>query len=332
MKKYLLFRKYELNFLMGYMRVGVPKYDSFIYAVEGFIDICKSLFKVHIPDVNEKMEIAEYAGSEENLQIAVYFVNSIGEAYSKIAEDASLSGKMGRHGVKITDGVLLDYAKKAVFYLKTTLKWNQRLENREVYYRNLGCAYERMDRLENKVGLHADEIISNYKKAFSLVVSNKNEKKERIQKVYHTLLSYYERYMRISFGVEKDSFKEKETFMAFLEKVKGCIGKEKIDLLENYQQVSEIAILDNPRFSLQKSLNGFAWTWILILLLNNDNHTKEKYVDAEEVYLQKVKENLDVLKAMDINDTYSEELMQRYRMIKNYLNEQKRYISVDYET
>lgn len=319
LERYLLFRKYEFTFLMGYMRVGVPKFDSFIYAANGFAQISNK-FGVELPEVDGDQDDWEYTGEDDNLEIAVYFVNTIGEAYSKIIEDKGLIGKRSQKE-KITQEMMKNFAEKAVKYLEITVKWNQSIGTREVYYRNLGCAYERMDRLFGQIGSHAKEIISNYKKSFLIVISNNEEKMDRIQKIYHTLLSYYERYMRIYFRLDKKAiFKEKKNFIDFLEKIEGCVEIEIKEYLVHYQQASEIAMMDNARFSLQKSLNGFAWTWILVFLLNNDKYIKEKYVEAEDVYMKKIRNIINVLDAMGINDTYSQELKERYEIIEEYLN------------
>lgn len=326
LEKYLLFRKYEFNFLMGYLRTGVPKYESFIYAAEGFAKISNK-FGVNVPCLDREIEKLEYTGEDENLQVAVYFMNTLGEAYSKIIEETGLIGKRGGHGVEITKETMIGFAEKAVAYLEIAVKWNQRLEAREVYYRNLGCAYERMDRvMGDRFGSHADEIISNYRKAFQIVISNKEEKISRVQNIYHTLLSYYERYMRVSFksgDKEKSVFEDKEGFSDFLGKVKERIEPKTKEYLVHYQRVSEIAVMDNARFSLQRNLNGFSWTWILVLLLSNDQFMKEEYANTAVSYMERIKDILDMLEAMNIEDAYCKELKKRYGIINSYLINQE---------
>ena len=51
-----------------------------------------------------------------------------------------------------------------------------------------------------------------------------------------------------------------------------------------------------------------------------DKYIKEKYVEAEDVYMKKIRNIINVLDAMGINDTYSQELKERYQIIADYLN------------
>lgn len=324
---YLEYKLYEFHFLLGYMLKEVELYDAFKTAAEGFIRI-SSRFGVKIPDYekkNKKVDSISYNGTSENLNVAVYFLNTIGEAYSKISAEKSLIGQHDKANVKITEEDMITYSNKAIFYLRLTMKWNEKLEEKEVYYRNLGCAYERADRISNKFGAHASAIINNYKEAFINVISNKEVKMSRVQNVYHTLLSYYERYMKFTFFIGvigKDLHENIELFEKFLRGENIGIDISVKEYLFEYQRISEIAITDNARFSLQRVLCGLSWTWIVVLLLKNDEFIAMEYPNSLTSYLIKIKEQIDISEIMGItDDNYFKELKKRYDMICEYLQE-----------
>lgn len=323
LEKYLCFRKHEFSFLKGYILGGVQKYETFRSSARGFEEISYK-FDLVLPCMNEDIEDAEYRGKEEKLQVAVYFLNTIGEAYSKIIEDISLVNQYNDSKVKITKDEMIGYAKKAIAYLKLAVKWNQRLEEREVYYRNLGCAYERMDKLMDQFGQHSKQIINNYKKAFQVAILNGESNLNRIQKIYHTLLSYYERHIKFSFGYEegKHAFEKVSELSELLKIIKKQRGRNVQKYLIDYRRVVELGVTDTVRGVFTHNMNGLSWTWIVVFLLSGDEVIETEYPENIEYYLKKINGVIEIRQIMGIgeNDKWYLELEKRYEILCEYLD------------
>lgn len=327
---YLLCRREDFFFMQGYLEKGMKKVQEFLHAAAGYEKLCAN-FGVFLPQMGQYKESTLDGMNKDRLEIAAYFVNAIGESYSKVSEQKSLLGKCNEaSGEVISEESMKGYSDKAIFYLNLATRWSGDLEKREVYYRNLGCAYERADRLSDHFGEHAEEILSNYKTAWKYVVSNIEEEESRVQKVYYTLLSYYERYMRSEFGYnskEDTVFKDMMSFHSFLKSLENNkISKQTKEYLKEFQQTSEVAIADHARFSLQRNLNGMAWTWIVILLFVNDGDMKAEYPDKIERYLKKIREDIRAVEAMGINDDYYKELVKRYKVMSDYYKAYRVYL------
>lgn len=320
-EKYLLFRKYEFSFLKGYLFDGIKMYEAFMSAVKGFEKIGT---KFGLKKPYSEMDIYEmkYEAEEANLQVAVYFMNAMGEAYSKIIQDTSIKNKCIENDVKILETDLLGYAEKAVKYLELAVKWNQRLDEREVYYRNLGCAYERMDKLKEQFGQHSEQIISNYRKAFHVAVLNGETNTRRIQKIYHTVLSYYERYIKYSLVGKEDeyAFKDISELSKLLMKVKMYRRSLRKHLID-YRCVVELGIADNVRFILPHNMNGLSLTWVVVFILSGDKVIRAEYREDIRYYMHKINNIIETRKVMglDKNDNWYKELDKRYTVLCEYL-------------
>lgn len=330
--RYLKLRKSMFHFLKGYMLSGVWKYKEFKLAVDGFEGISKE-FGIRLPVYGNDVTTQQVKEGleDKSLEIATYFFNIIGESYSKLAEDSSLYAKekeiFAIYGVRITKEKLIDYSQKAIFYLKLCTELSKNVREREVYYRNLGCAYERADKLLNEFGCHSEQIIRCYKEAFKKIISDDEEQNKRIQKVYHTLLSYYESYIKHGlYDVSMSFFTDKEDVLAFTNKARKIEGIKREDVcnyITEYQKVSQIAITDHARFSLQRVLNGMAWTWIVLLILNKDEKVTHDYPNGPEYYMSRIADIIETLNVMRLDDDYFYELKKRYEALRRYLNKQK---------
>ena len=60
------------------------------------------------------------------------------------------------------------YSEWAIVFCKYAVEYSENIYEREVYYRNLACAYERRDRLHN-FGDHMKLIIENYQKSNNVI-------------------------------------------------------------------------------------------------------------------------------------------------------------------
>lgn len=324
-KRYLCFRQTMFYFMIGYMKNRMERFDSFLKAANGFKKNATDSFSIKLPGEQGNKERND---QEENLIIKIYFLNVIGESYSKLVHEAKLIGKTetDERGEKITEERLEEYSNQSILYLSECVKLSQNTKEREVFYRNLGCAYERKDRLLENFGKHANEIINSYKQAFRLIMSDDDEVAKRIQNVYHTLLSYYESY--IQHGLRKvieTFFETEEERKAFTNKIGSQANKASVDeeqaykYVPEYQKSSEFAVADHTRFTLQRILNGMAWTWVVMLLLNNEKDIVDEYPEDLEYYMEKIKDSIDMLKIMQLkNDNYFECLQKRYTILEKY--------------
>lgn len=178
---YLKYRIAEFNFYSGYC-CDVSKRDKFfraaiqIYLETGeFFGACKPPYEEEQVYPNIKCKEIR----RDSAKISAYFCNSIGEAYSKIIEhkDKILCEKKDVN----------DYGLKAIYYCAYAAHW----DNRETYWRNLGCAIERhykSDILEQYEVLH-----DVYNKALSINAT---------PNAFKVLLSVSDKYINKLLGIE----------------------------------------------------------------------------------------------------------------------------------
>ena len=133
---YIIFRKACFNFLKGYCYHGKDRKGLFDKAIDG-LEKVKDTFEADIPEYKEYDDYSAIAFEEcspERKNMSAYFCNMIGESFSKVIQDkTSLSGNMD-------DAQIHEYEKKAIYYCGHARKWAKR----EIYYRNYGCALERV--------------------------------------------------------------------------------------------------------------------------------------------------------------------------------------------
>ncbi len=316
-KIYLKYRITEFHFMNGYMVEKKASYHEFKEAANGFEEICK-LIGI---DLEHAYEIPQ-----EKTELAIYFANSIGESYSKVThrDDIPKRYEPEEKITKFREEVNL-YSEKAIHYLSIAVELNKQFSQKEVYYRNLGCAYERKDRNNNSVGKNAKNIIFNYRKALDSVISS-DEDKTRVQKIYKVLLSYYHVVMKVIFEIddkENDVFSDLKRFEAFEAELENRVIDEDTKIyLYDFNRVSELAVLDNPRFSLNRLMYGFSMSWIIIMLLTEKVDIKSMYNANAGVkdYLSKIEECLRTVEVMHKNDDYYKELKKRYEILTEYCN------------
>lgn len=211
-KKYLCYRSAGFNFYMG-------------YCAENYLAGAK-YFKEALEKYNES---AKYFGislnpdkeppDERDRFIAAALYNSVGESYSKIVHyyNDDLEGQTKN---AFQEDIAM-YSERAVTYLTMAIKCEERISSctRSTTYRNLGCAYERKDKLDGKFGANKDNIISSYKKALAHVWDDSPTDAAMVKNAYHTLLSYYCKF--ITFTVSEG---KTETFTN-LNPMELCVNK-----------------------------------------------------------------------------------------------------------
>ena len=180
-KQYLEYRIGDFYFYKAYCEKDTDRRDLALLAIEQYIKSAK-LFDVVIP---EYMEQNEYLPQEYELcpggqkRIGAYLCNAIGEAYSKIVQNAKNLLKCGELQEKVDE-----YKKKAVFYCAYAVKWCDR--ERELYFRNLGCALERVLGDDMYSEKNINTITKLYQDAFEISANQKHIP----EKVFYTWLSF----------------------------------------------------------------------------------------------------------------------------------------------
>lgn len=318
---YLHYRITEFHFMNGYMVDKEKSYDEFKLAAKGFKESQK-LLKIDLPGKKDKLDV--YV-QRDNLELAIYFANSIGEACSKVTHRDDIPNRNAPDAeIKRFRDEVNPYSEEAIRYLNIAVKLNEKLPQREVYYRNLGCAYERKDRNNDAFGENAENIISNYRKALKAVISYE-ENKVRVENIYKTLLSYYHVWMNNSFKFEDNEFKvfsDLKSFESFMDNLKNkTLKKHTIEYLYNFNHISELSVLDNPRFSLNRSMYGFSLSWIIVLLLIHNKEIESKFGTNIEEYLKEIHKCVLTLELMQMSDDYYKDLKNRYEILSAYCKE-----------
>ena len=141
-----------------------------------------NLFNISIPDYEYQEEYipVEYiACPKGKKRISAYICNAIGEAYSKIIQEPT---KLLLEG--ITKKEIQDFGRKAVYFCAYAVKWCE--NDRELYFRNLGCALERVLGNEMFSEKNVKTITQLYQDAFD-ISANQGCIPE---KVFYTWLSF----------------------------------------------------------------------------------------------------------------------------------------------
>lgn len=351
---YLDYREATFNFYSGYCRKGVERYTEFLNAIKIIMEKCWNVFG--LPGLNYKKDFEkiisdiEYKENfeksmskilqdnikNETKRMAIFLANTIGEAYSKIAEDyKELINKDDSNGFKITLNDIKECALKAIFYCSYAVKSSEDdAKKREVYYRNLGCAYERYDRILASINKktmsieYASLIVESYSKALHIAINNTKEINDRIHSVYYTTLSYFEKYFRFKIFNSASPQKTIENVSksgSILNAISNLINLDvNYDWLKKYQVISEVAINDRVKRGVFFSLNGLAYTYIIIFILAKDKTITETYGNDAGIYMNKISVITNTLKYMyEKPDGFTEDLKTRYDVLKEYIGNHK---------
>lgn len=326
---YLDYRNIVFDFYMGYCVDSIKRYDCFLNAADGFKQ-CSAGFGVNLPQMDNENYLCfpQYDFSKENtMRMAIFLSNSIGEAYSKISEQYhNLVGKSSEHSFKITHDKLLTCAKQAIFYCGCACEWEENdIIKREVYFRNLGCAYERYDKILNPEGTalksFTHEILENYYKAFLIAVGNQKVTMNRMEKVYYVNLSYLNRYIMNRIFKQQLGIEKKFENIDRQNDVKNQeISNLDLNLLMRYRIISDMAVSDMARYHVYYCFNGFAYTYIIFLILAGNMQIISNYGRDVSSYMTQVKNNIDRLHIiLTRKDDYKDILEARYEKLQDYI-------------
>lgn len=336
-KKYLNYRKGEFNYYKGYREKSTEEaYNILSDAIEAFFDFAEA-YGIRSEFNEDKYDIIpDYTG--DSVEMICYLTGSIGDAYSKIAYtcDKWEMFQTKRGIVKKEDIILC--AKKAIYYCGCAAKWSQNTScENEVYYRNLGVAYERLDRLnETQPSFeHKEQIMKNYKHAFQVMYNDSDLFEKRKQNIYHTTLSYYERIFKHAFSefdngclkytsAERESvLKNAEELDEYRDEITKMIseikaqGNDVIDakLLHEYVTIARSGVEHNPHYTLRISLLGLAYTYVIFLLKADNASARQVFLKPVEYYMAEIEKLISYLDIVEWDDDYANELLLRYKGI-----------------
>ncbi len=302
-KQFLHFRKAEFNFYKGYVKTNnIETAENFLSSAKTYFSFAK-IFGcfINLNDIEDiGVDIPIYKG--EQPEIAAYLANSIGESYSKMLH--LLPTKFDTFKTSYGDieqNFLEGYAKKAIFYCECAVKWAPKA--RETYYRNLGCAYERAEKLKGEIGTRKKEVLSNYKTSLSLMIKEKSPALYTQNNVYHVILSYYERIIKQRF-IEYDKNILDFEFEKTVEIIKKSPDdtSELIKDLNDYTAIAEMGVLQNCHHTLRVALLGMSYTYVVLLLKSDVSLAKTNFKDAK-YYMERLSKIVDMLKLeFDVKD------------------------------
>ena len=322
-KTYLKYREAEFEFYCGYATNDSKiKYSSFNNAADIYLNLAVD-FDVTIPkydeEKNDTIIVPKYSGKLENKTLSMYFLNSIGESYSRILLNLSSKSEFYIKGTRFSKDDFIKIGKKGEFYLQVCVNWQDSFSKREVYYRNLGCLLERLDIIEDNQFGHFKEIVDCYKKAFCAIVDEDNTMYYRAGSVYHVLIQYLFKYVNFKLRLtEKDSFERFNKGIKISKKdiEEACIYIKELFVLFQFAQ-TEI-----PRKRLHYSVEGLLYTIVISCKQHGISEIEKACNYNLEICIENVKHVYEALAFTNPPETdkYYKELKKRLGIL-NIINE-----------
>lgn len=322
-KLFIIYRKADLKFYKGYAESKSNVYQLYISSATTYENYSDS-FGAIIPDFISGFDLNYKAypinDSKYNIDMSIYFLNAIGEAYSKIADNKKhIINVIANNRKTISEEDVLACAEKAIFYCGYAVNWMEKVEGackREVYYRNLGCAYERLDKVKDEdiVGNHAKEIFDNYKKAlFTVITTDKINTKG--YNAYYALLSYFEKYFRYITQYNNNSSKTIEDSFKRLGDI--TFDSNSLEYLKEYGKISSIAFDNKKYIPLYHKYIGFYNSWIVALILSGNRQIINEFSDGTADYINRIEDVVYYLNTIESEnkDPYTKDLINRLKII-----------------
>ena len=300
---YLKFRKAEGLFYRGYVLDGEEEiYKAYITAIK----IYKEISEYFIKNFEEVIENKGKKISIEDYEVFAYYANTLGEGYSKILQKCPEYAEIDEIG------------ENAKFYCELTIKYAKK-NDREVYYRNLGCAYERLEKAKrNSFKMYNEEILENYEKAFKLTINNPQMSRKQMGNVYHAYLSYLNGYIQNKLEIDSP---EKIDINNILNKLNENENNNIIECIDKIYEVVYVAIVDDIRKSLNVIMYGLANGYVALKQINDRKIAKVSNYNIND-YLEKMQWAIDTLTLMGIYDEdnkYAKQLKSLHMKLTEYV-------------
>jgi len=283
-KEYINYRRAEFEFRKGYYLDDSSAITAFGTASKTYLEMLKK-YNIYFdtskgPDKDTlNLTQSNYILSE--VKIIAYLLNSVGECYSKICYCFNQFKTHDKSNSKISYQVDI-CSEWTIIFCKYAVEYSENIYEREVYYRNLACAYERRDRLHN-FGDHMKLIIENYQKSIRMCLVNYKQSYSNRELSYYATLSYFNK-----------------CFDAFFYNNKTLETKINIEelkkIIKDFYYLSWMAVNDFQNKLSFQALNGLACAWSLVL----DSSNEEKY----QYYIKVIDERIHLLDIARKNDSY----------------------------
>ena len=317
---YLKVRDAQFSFYMGYAYTKFEDiYDCFNTAAKKFLSIEDQEHDILIIKESGHKYYDDFGYNENLRKNSRYIAHFIGESYSRIV----LSYTKSQYSEESAYESMKATISKAIYYCQLSIDWLKENELYEVYHRNLGCAYERQDRLCAKknnlsfVDNNREKIILEYKQAFYDCVNDTESFKESEKKVYQVLLSYLYKYLCYN-GVQKDG--EKKSIDELLEKkdyLNIFADEISIEYLKDLLEFSEYAISHCVQYSLPIVMNAFAYIFVVVLKKGGCSDVDEICKLSVQECMKKIKTRKCMLEFINHKDDYYFTLDERYKKLRN---------------
>ncbi len=300
-KEYINYRRAEFEFHKGYYLDDSNAIAAFGTASKTYLEMLKK-YNIYF-DTSKKPDKDTLNLTQSNyilseVKIIAYLLNSVGECYSKICYCFNQLKTNGKDNSKINYQVDI-YSEWAIVFCKCAVEYSENIYEREVYYRNLACAYERRDRL-HKFGDNMELIIENYQKSIRMCLVDYKQSYSNRELSYYATLSYFNKCFDAFFYNNKTL----ETRINIEELKK---------IIKDFYYLSWMAVNDFPNKLSFQALNGLACAWSLML----DSSNEEKY----QYYIKVIDERIHLLDMAQKNDGYYsllESLLTKLKASNNY--------------
>ena len=277
--KYLVYSKARLEFYKGYCDKDRGK------SAKNFLDAIATL------NNGSDFGLFEDEFGSNNKQARACWNNMIGESYSKIVHfytdvcnntdhsDEKRAIERLVSNIKEIASEAIKYCEKAVNLISTS-----------TYHRDLGCAYERKDRvtefLEGKKYESSVNVIESYLKSVSCILNDCTINDTTKRNAFYVLLAYYHRYLGYRFSNGSD---------------KGLVYEECKEHISNMYAYAYIAKLELPRCLVFQKLYAFSCYYVYKALKSkiDINTVSEK---SCEYFRQQIQDAMDLLTQIDSDD------------------------------
>lgn len=341
--QYLALRSFDFDFYRGYCERDKAK------GAEAFLKAAKQ--------AKECARLELYKGEDQDTRnrLTAFFENIIGECYSKVGHyysDALAHPELlkAMNNIPLTlgnkTGTLADLidtvAQLAIAHCdKACSTVPDGDSSASTYYRNLGCAYERQDRISSRDRAKCrpakkcplaclipgkspvepagntfenyKNAVSSYKAAVRTLKQNYEIKAADAANAYYTLLSYYKKNWDALFPNTGDPAEHVN--------IPRCIGPDKgtadivVELAADMYQTARLAKLDIPRDPRLHYLYGFSCAYLAILaraeLELGPGYNSARY------YISEIQETLNAMDILDPGNGFNKPLRNYLRELKN---------------
>lgn len=328
-KKYIIDREGDFYFYKGYLLdSNGERYDSYIKASELYIELLNE-FGYKFPDPNNIVGFDEKEDSERRL--FMYLINSIGEAYSCCVEKPE---EIKHSGTTIEKSKLIKTAQNAITYLDECVKHIGEGEAYEVYWRNRGCAHERLERLQKTYFEDHNNIIESYKNSLLASLYSSEIIPYRLKNIYYVNCQYLYKYLKnkLSFCIgeeviyvySKKDKELKERKVGIIQPIKAKkykkivkeIFEKDYEYIYYFGNVLKMAQTEFPREPLYYKIEGM-WLLFIVRFLR-DGVKIQGFEEDIEVYKERLR--YDFINSLNLWTKLDDYFLFLQKNMQDYIN------------